>query len=138
MKSSCRQARSSRASFPASTYTWQASNIFYQPLYFEDPDLERYGHAYPFFIQPIVSSLRFTAQAIGLPYQMIIDPPCCRVYPLGLLPARRMCSEADLSDSVEHRSGRRRSRGHHRRLLPVPAFGLGDVTLVRIATSLAT
>jgi hypothetical protein len=69
--------------FPPSTYTWQASNIFYQPLYFEDPDLERYGHAYPFFIQPIVSSVRFTVQAIGLPYQAVIDPPCCRVYPLG-------------------------------------------------------
>jgi hypothetical protein len=69
--------------FPASTYTWQAANVFYQPLYFEDPDLERYGHAYPFFIQPIVSSLRFTVQAIGLPYQAVIDPPCCRVYPLG-------------------------------------------------------
>jgi hypothetical protein len=69
--------------FPPSTYTWQASNIFYQPLYFEDPDLERYGHAYPFFVQPIVSSLRFTVQAIGLPYQATIDPPCCRVYPLG-------------------------------------------------------
>ena len=69
--------------FPASTYTWQASNIFYQPLYFEDPDLERYGHAYPFFIQPIVSSVRFATQAVGLPYQMTIDPPCCRVYPLG-------------------------------------------------------
>ncbi len=69
--------------FPASTYTWQASNIFYQPLYFEDPDLERYGHAWPFFVQPIVSSLRFTVQAIGLPYQSVIDPPCCRVYPLG-------------------------------------------------------
>jgi hypothetical protein len=69
--------------FPASTYTWQASNVFYQPLYFEDPDHERYGHSYPFFIQPIVSSVRFTVQAIGLPYQMVIDPPCCRVYPLG-------------------------------------------------------
>jgi hypothetical protein len=69
--------------FPASTYTWQASNVFYQPLYFEDPDLERYGHAYPFFIQPIVSSVRFTAQAVGIPYQMVIDPCCCRVYPLG-------------------------------------------------------
>jgi hypothetical protein len=69
--------------FPASTYTWQASNIFYQPLYFEDPDLERYGHAWPFFIQPIVSSLRFTTQAVGIPYQMVIDPCCCRVYPLG-------------------------------------------------------
>jgi hypothetical protein len=69
--------------FPASTYTWQASNVFYQPLYFEDPDLERYGHAWPFFIQPIVSSLRFTVQSIGIPYQMTIDPCCCRVYPLG-------------------------------------------------------
>jgi hypothetical protein len=69
--------------FPSSTYTWQASNVFYQPLYFEDPDLERYGHAWPFFVQPIVSSVRFTVQAIGLPYQMTIDPCCCRVYPLG-------------------------------------------------------
>ena len=73
----------SRAVFPASTYTWQASNVFYQPLYFEDPDLEHYGHTWPFFIQPIVSSLRFTTQAIGIPYQMTIDPCCCRVYPLG-------------------------------------------------------
>jgi hypothetical protein len=69
--------------FPASTYTWQASNVFYQPLYYEDPDLERYGHAWPFFIQPVVSSVRFTIQSIGLPYQAVIDPPCCRVYPLG-------------------------------------------------------
>jgi hypothetical protein len=69
--------------FPPSTYQWQASNVFYQPLYFEDPDLERYGHAWPFFIQPIVSSVRFTAQAVGIPYQMTIDPCCCRVYPLG-------------------------------------------------------
>jgi hypothetical protein len=69
--------------FPASTYTWQASNVFYQPLYFEDPDLERYGHAWPFFIQPVVSSVRFATQAVGLPYQAVIDPPCCRVYPLG-------------------------------------------------------
>jgi hypothetical protein len=69
--------------FPASTYTWQASNIFYQPLYFEDPDLERYGHAWPFFVQPIVSSVRFTTQAVGIPYQMVLNPCCCRVYPLG-------------------------------------------------------
>ncbi len=69
--------------FPASTYTWQASNVFYQPLYFEDPDLERYGHAWPFFIQPVVSAVRFTTQAVGIPYQMTIDPCCCRVYPLG-------------------------------------------------------
>ena len=69
--------------FAPSVFAWQASNICYQPLYFEDPQLERYGHAYPFFIQPIVSSVRFTVQAAGLPYQMVLNPPCSDVYPLG-------------------------------------------------------
>jgi hypothetical protein len=69
--------------FAPSLYTWQASNICYQPLYFEDPQLERYGHTYPFFVQPFVSIGRFTVQAAGLPYQMTIDPVCSAVYPLG-------------------------------------------------------
>lgn len=69
--------------FAPSVYAWQASNICYQPLYFEDPQLERYGHSWPFFVQPIVSSVRFTVQSAGLPYQMVIDPCCSDVYPLG-------------------------------------------------------
>jgi hypothetical protein len=70
-------------SFAPSLYTWEASNICYNPLYFEDPQLERYGHTYPFFVQPFVSIGRFTVQAAGLPYQMTINPVCSAVYPLG-------------------------------------------------------
>jgi hypothetical protein len=69
--------------FAPSVFAWQASNICYQPLYFEDPQLERYGHSYPFFVQPFVSMGRMTVQAAGLPYQMVIDPCCSSVYPLG-------------------------------------------------------
>jgi hypothetical protein len=69
--------------YAPSLYAWQASNICYNPLYFEDPQLERYGHTWPFFIQPFVSMGRFTVQAAGLPYQMTIDPACSAVYPLG-------------------------------------------------------
>jgi hypothetical protein len=70
-------------SFSPSVYAWQASNICYNPLYFEDPDLERYGHTWPFLVQPLVSSLRMTIQAAGIPYQMVLNPCHSAVYPLG-------------------------------------------------------
>ncbi len=63
-------------------FYWQPSNLFYQPLYFEDPHLERYGHNYGFF-QPLVSVGRFGVQLVGLPYQMALHPPCECVSPLG-------------------------------------------------------
>jgi hypothetical protein len=69
--------------YAPSVYAWQASNICYNPLYFEDVQLERYGHSWPFFIQPFVSMGRMTVQTAGLPYQMVIDPPHSGVYPLG-------------------------------------------------------
>lgn len=64
-------------------YHWAASNVYHNPLYFEDPALERYGHTYPKFIQPFASAGRMTAQLIGLPYQMAIDPISRRRYSLG-------------------------------------------------------
>jgi hypothetical protein len=69
--------------FAPSVFAWQASNVSYQPLYYEDPQLERYGHSYPFFVQPFVSIGRMTIQAAGIPYQMVIDPCWSCVYPLG-------------------------------------------------------
>jgi hypothetical protein len=68
--------------FAPSVFAWQASNICYQPLYYEDPQLERYGHSYPFFVQPFAIG-RMTIQAAGIPYQMVIDPCWSSVYPLG-------------------------------------------------------
>jgi hypothetical protein len=69
--------------FEENVFAWEASNIWYNPLYYEDVALERYGHTYPCFIQPFVSVGKFSVQLVGLPYQMGIDPPWKRIYPLG-------------------------------------------------------
>ena len=69
--------------FSESIYTWEASNVNYNPLYFEDPNLERYGLSRRDLVQPFVSMGRFTGQLIALPYQMSIDPLRKRMYPLG-------------------------------------------------------
>jgi len=64
-------------------YCWVASNINYYPLYFEDPQLERYGHMHHPLIQPFVSVSRFNWQFLGLPYQISMNPVAKCVYPLG-------------------------------------------------------
>ncbi|QDU82826.1 hypothetical protein Pla110_45890 [Polystyrenella longa] len=68
---------------PPAHYAWEAPNLYYNPLYFEDVQLERYGHTYWEPIQPFVSIGKFSTQLVGLPYQMAIDPPLKKVYPLG-------------------------------------------------------
>lgn len=69
--------------FAPASYAWAASNLTYNPLYFEDADLERYGHHYPEWVQPFASGGLFAVQVAALPYQMAIDPPCACVSPLG-------------------------------------------------------
>jgi hypothetical protein len=68
---------------PEFLYTWEATNFNHQPLYFEDPALERYGHVLPPYLQPIVSIGKFSGQLIFLPYQMVLNPPTSRISPLG-------------------------------------------------------
>lgn len=69
--------------FSDAMYPWMASNICYNPLYFEDVALERYGHSYNHYAQPIVSTVKFGGQFLMLPYQMTIDPIHKAIYPLG-------------------------------------------------------
>jgi len=69
--------------FPEAIFAWEASNLTYNPLYFQDIQLERYGHTHHPLVQPFVSSGRFGIQLIGLPYQMAIDPIDKCVYSLG-------------------------------------------------------
>jgi len=69
--------------FEESVFAWEPSNLFYNPLYFEDAPLERYGHSYPDIVQPFVSLGKFSVQLIGLPYQMAIDPVNSLQSPLG-------------------------------------------------------
>jgi len=64
-------------------YMWEPANLFHNPLYFEDPELERYGHTSGQFLQPLASVGRMSVQLIGLPYQMTIDPPDSCQSPLG-------------------------------------------------------
>ncbi|MFH5804961.1 hypothetical protein [Alienimonas sp. DA493] len=63
-------------------YRWAAPNITYNPLYFQDVNLERYGHHHG-VLQPAASVAKFSTQLIGLPYQMALDPPHDCETPLG-------------------------------------------------------
>ncbi|MGB7325620.1 MAG: hypothetical protein WBD31_12170 [Rubripirellula sp.] len=61
---------------------WVASGVRHRPLYFEDVNLERYGHHY--LAQPLVSGVRFFGSAIVLPLRMCADKPCECETSLGL------------------------------------------------------
>ncbi len=65
------------------TFTWKASALCHKPLYFEQVQLERYGHTTGPIFQPVLSGAHFFASIVVLPYKMGINPPNeCR-YPLG-------------------------------------------------------
>lgn len=67
----------------ASTMTWKASALCHKPLYFEEVQLERYGHSAGPFLQPALSGAHFFLNIAALPYKMGINPPNeCR-YALG-------------------------------------------------------
>jgi len=65
------------------TYMWKASALCHKPLYFENEQLERYGHSWPPCIQPVVSGAHFFSRLPVLPYCMGVEPPCECVYALG-------------------------------------------------------
>ena len=65
------------------TMTWKASNLCHQPLYFEDVNLERYGHTHGPLLEPIVSSAHFFANIAILPYRMGVHAPNECQYALG-------------------------------------------------------
>ncbi len=61
---------------------WTAPGICYQPLYFEDPALERHGYC-DGLLQPLVSTAHFVGNAAILPYRLAAEPPCECIYTLG-------------------------------------------------------
>lgn len=63
-------------------YHWQASGLCHKPLYFEQPNLERYGYNCG-IAQPFISAAHFFGTIPLLPYKMALDPPCECVYDLG-------------------------------------------------------
>lgn len=69
--------------FADTAMVWEPTNFYHYPLYFEDATLERYGHTYPFVVQPFVSVAKFGGQLLALPYQMTLDPIDKPMYALG-------------------------------------------------------
>ena len=65
------------------TYLWKASALCHKPLYFEDPQLERYGHSFPPCCQPLISGAHFFTRLPILPYCMGVEPPMECIYSLG-------------------------------------------------------
>ena len=63
--------------------TWKASNLCHKPLYFENTQLERYGHSRGPIAQPIHSTLHFFTRLVALPYMTGICPPNECEYALG-------------------------------------------------------
>ncbi len=67
----------------ASTFTYQASGLCHKPLYFEEVQLERYGHTAGPIKQPLLSGAHFFGNIAVLPYKMAINPPLECQYALG-------------------------------------------------------
>ncbi len=66
-----------------STLTWKATGVCHKPLYFEEPQLERYGHTTGHVVQPFLSGAHFFMNVVTLPYHAGINPPWECQYPLG-------------------------------------------------------
>jgi hypothetical protein len=74
---------STQRDWVAQTYTWKASALCHKPLFFEDIQLERYGHSAGPLVQPFRSGAHFFMNIAALPYNVGVYPPTeCR-YALG-------------------------------------------------------
>jgi len=67
----------------ATDFHWKASGLCHKPLYFEDVQLERYGHTMHPLAQPVVSGAKFFLTVPVLPYKMGLEPPNECIYTLG-------------------------------------------------------
>jgi hypothetical protein len=69
--------------FASTTMTWKAAGYCHKPLYFEQWNLERYGHSYHPAVDPFISAAHFFASVPALPYKMGVELPWECIYPLG-------------------------------------------------------
>lgn len=70
----------------ATAVTWTAPQFFHRPLYFEQPNLERYGHfTRHWHLASAASAAHFFGTLPALPYKIGRDRPCERIYTLGYL-----------------------------------------------------
>ncbi|MDR1384718.1 MAG: hypothetical protein LBJ67_12870 [Planctomycetaceae bacterium] len=64
-------------------FRWVAPANCVSATYFEDVAVERYGHSWGPFLQPVVSAGKFYGSVLFLPYKMGLTPPCECVYSVG-------------------------------------------------------
>ncbi len=70
-------------SWAPSTFHWTASSLCHKPVYFEDLQLERYGHTFGPWLQSIASGGHFFLSVPALPYAVGLFPPNECIYTLG-------------------------------------------------------
>jgi hypothetical protein len=69
----------------AETYfAWEPAEFSYQPLYFSDVPLERYGQSWHPCLQPFVSAAHFGLTFPAMPYKLALEHPYRRVSSYGL------------------------------------------------------
>lgn len=69
--------------FATTTFTWKAAGYCHKPLYFEQWNLERYGHSRGLVADMFLSGAHFFATVPILPYKMGVELPWECVYPVG-------------------------------------------------------
>lgn len=69
--------------FTPTTFTWTASALCHKPLYFEQIELERYGHTPGPILEAPMAGIKFAADLATLPYKVGINPPNECQYALG-------------------------------------------------------
>ncbi len=65
------------------SFTWTASALCHKPLYFEEVQLERYGHSAGPITQAALSGVHFFGNIVALPYHIGLNPPNECQYTLG-------------------------------------------------------
>ena len=70
-------------SYSRTCFLWTASGVCTKGAYFEDVQLERYGHSLCPALEPVFSGVRFFVTVPLLPYKMGLTPPNECVYTLG-------------------------------------------------------
>ena len=65
------------------TFSWVAAATYHKPIYFDDDQLERYGHTFGPVTQTTLSAVKFFATVPLVPYYMGVYPPNECIYDLG-------------------------------------------------------
>ena len=76
-------SRPSARQWQPQSFTWTASSLCHKPLYFENVQLERYGHSAGPVLQPLQSTVHFFRSYVTLPFRMALNPPQECQYALG-------------------------------------------------------